>query len=96
MSNQTSTMTPEQELELLRAENLRLKAAATRNNKLSLKVGDKGGVSVYGLGRFPITLYREQWDRLLGFSVEISDFILANQSQLTTKASAMTQLVSKR
>jgi len=47
------------ELERLRAENAQLKRAANRG--VSLKVSEKGGVSVYGLGRFPVTLYKEQW-----------------------------------
>ena len=51
------------ELERLRAENERLKNRQTRG--VSLKVSEKGGVSVYGLGRFPVTLYKEQWARLL-------------------------------
>lgn len=56
-----------------------------RTPRLSLKVSTKGGLSVYGLGRFPVTLYREQWERLLGLNGDIRDFISANTSQLTTK-----------
>ena len=51
------------ELELLRAENERLKQKGSR--AVSLKVSEKGGLSVYGLGRFPVTLYKEQWGKLL-------------------------------
>jgi hypothetical protein len=47
------------ELERLRAENAQLKRTASRD--MTLKVSEKGGVSVYGLGRFPVTLYQEQW-----------------------------------
>ena len=71
------------ELERLRAENERLKNRGARG--VSLKVSEKGGVSVYGLGRFPVTLYKEQWLRLLDMSSEIRDFISANESQLKAK-----------
>ena len=54
--------------------------------KLSMKVSDKGGLSVYGLGRFPVTLYRGQWERLLGAQAEITAFIEANADRLTVKA----------
>ena len=53
--------------------------------KLSMKVSDKGALSVYGLGRFPVTLYRGQWERLLGASQEITAFITANAATLTVK-----------
>lgn len=71
------------ELERLRNENAALKkgqGGATR-----IKVSEKGGVSVYGLGRFPITLYQEQWLKLLGMADEIRAFITANESQLKKK-----------
>ena len=71
------------ELERLRAENERLKAAPTRG--VSLKVSEKGGVSVYGLGRFPVTLYKEQWAKLLAMADEIRAFIKDNDSKLKTK-----------
>jgi hypothetical protein len=71
------------ELERLRAENERLKKGASKG--ISLKVSEKGGVSVYGLGRFPVTLYKEQWKKLLDMSDEIRNFIEANDSQLKTK-----------
>ncbi len=87
MANETpNEMTDEQmkaELERLRAENASLK---TRSEKgLSLKVSQKGGVSVYGLGRFPVTLYKEQWTRLLDMSDEIRTFIEQNEGELKTK-----------
>jgi hypothetical protein len=56
--------------------------------KLSLKIGEKGGLSLYGMGRFPVTLYREQWERLLGHGDDIKAFIAANVDKLTTKAAA--------
>jgi hypothetical protein len=71
------------ELERLRAENERLKKGSSRG--MSLKVSEKGGVSVYGLGRFPVTLYKEQWAKLLAMSDEIRHFIEANESQLKSK-----------
>ena len=57
------------ELERLRAENDALKK--TKEKGLTLKIGEKGGLSVYGLGRFPVTLYKEQWTRLLAMADEI-------------------------
>jgi hypothetical protein len=81
-------MTPEQmkeELERLRTENEALKKRSEKG--LSLKVSQKGGVSVYGLGRFPVTLYKEQWEKLLDMSDDIRAFIKENEPQLKTKGS---------
>ena len=75
--------TMEQKLARLEAENQALKGR--RSGNLSLKVSEKGGLSVYGLGRFPVTLYKEQWLKLLGFAGEIESFIKENESQLKTK-----------
>jgi hypothetical protein len=71
------------ELERLRAENAALKARGARG--VSLKVSEKGGVSVYGLGRFPVTLYKEQWARLLDMADEIRAFIKAHDKELKAK-----------
>ena len=71
------------ELERLRAENERLKRGASRG--VTLKVSEKGGVSVYGMGRFPVTLYKEQWLRLMDMADEIRAFIKANDAQLKAK-----------
>lgn len=71
------------ELERLRAENARLKKTASRG--VSLKVSEKGGVSVYGLGRFPVTLYKEQWAKLLDMADDIRAFIRDNESSLKAK-----------
>ena len=71
------------ELERLRAENERLKSRSSRG--VSLKVSEKGGVSVYGLGRFPVTLYKEQWARLLDMADDIRAFIRENESKLKAK-----------
>ena len=72
------------ELDRLRAENERLKTRQTRG--VSLKVSEKGGVSVYGLGRFPVTLYKEQWTRLLDMAEDIRAFIKENDSKLKAKS----------
>lgn len=71
------------ELERLRAENERLKNRQTKG--VSLKVSEKGGVSVYGLGRFPVTLYKEQWTRLLDMADDIRTFIKENEAKLKVK-----------
>jgi hypothetical protein len=72
------------EIERLRAENENLKKPVSRG-QMSLKVSEKGALSVYGLGRFPVTLYREQWEKLLGMSDQIKQFILDNDQQLKKK-----------
>ncbi len=74
----------QKELERLRAENEALKASR-RPGALSLKVSEKGAVSVYGLGRFPVTLYQEQWEKLLGVTEELRAFIAANRDRLKRK-----------
>jgi len=72
------------EIERLRAENENLKKPVQRG-QISMKVSEKGALSVYGLGRFPVTLYREQWDKLLGVSDQIREFIHSHDSQLKKK-----------
>ena len=71
------------ELERLRAENAQLKNKNTGG--LSLKVSEKGAVSLYGMGRFPVTLYKEQWLRILASAPEIEKFIRENDAKLKTK-----------
>lgn len=71
------------ELEKLRAENAKLKA--TPAPALTLKVSDKGGLSLYGMGRFPVTLYKEQWLKILNMADTIRAFIAANDSKLKAK-----------
>jgi hypothetical protein len=71
------------ELERLKQENERLKKRMSRG--VTIKISEKGGVSVYGLGRFPVTLYKEQWLRLLDMSEEIRSFIKENEGQLKSK-----------
>ncbi len=71
------------ENERLRAENERLKQSG--RGKLAMKVSEKGALSVYGMGRFPVTLYKEQWLRLLAIADDIKAFIEANQASLKSK-----------
>jgi hypothetical protein len=71
------------ELERLRQENETLKKGAASG--LRLKVSEKGAISVYGMGRFPVTLYKEQWLKLLNIADDIRAFIAANEGQLKTK-----------
>ena len=71
------------EIERLRTENEALKRPA--RGQMSLKVSEKGALSVYGLGRFPVTLYREQWEKLLGMADEIRNFISENDHALKKK-----------
>ena len=71
------------ELERLRKENEALKKGASSN--IRMKVSEKGAVLIYGMGRFPVTLYKEQWLKLLDMSTEIRAFIAANETQLKTK-----------
>jgi hypothetical protein len=70
------------ELERLRAENAQLKS---KDKGLTLKVSEKGGLSLYGMGRFPVTLYKEQWLRILASAPEIEAFIRENDSKLKAK-----------
>ena len=71
------------ELERLRNENAALKKGAASG--IRMKVSEKGGVSIYGMGRFPVTLYKEQWLKLLDMSDDIRTFILENEGQLKKK-----------
>jgi hypothetical protein len=83
-----NTMPTEEEMQAeiarLRAENEALKKPAARG-QMSLRVSEKGALSVYGLGRFPVTLYREQWEKLLGMADQIRQFIRDNDAQLKKK-----------
>lgn len=71
------------ELERLRAENAALKKVGPKG--ISMKVSEKGGLSIYGLGRFPVTLYKEQWSKLLEMAEEIRTFLKEHDSELKTK-----------
>ena len=72
------------ELEKLKAENEALKTAKRATG--IIKVSEKGAVSVYGLGRFPVTLYKEQWEKLLDMADELRAFIRENAGSLKTKS----------
>lgn len=73
------------EIARLRAENEALKLKAYSAKSLTCKVSTKGAVSIYGFGRFPVTLYKEQWLRLIDFAPALKSFIEANESQLSVK-----------
>ena len=81
--------TPEEmqaELEKLKAENENLKKkSGGRTGELTFKVSQKGALSVYGMGRFPVTLYKEQWQRLLARKEDIEAFIEENDADLKVK-----------
>lgn len=82
--NEQTVETAEQKIARLEAENARLKAAA--NGPLKLKISEKGALSIYGLGRFPVTLYKKQWIRLLSQAKTIADFIRENETALKDKS----------
>jgi hypothetical protein len=71
------------QIERLQAENAALKKGATSD--VRMKVSEKGALSVYGMGRFPVTLYKEQWLKLLNMSDDIRTFIAANEAALKPK-----------
>ena len=73
---------PSREELMARIAELEKQAGTRQSGKLTFKVGDKGGVSVYGLGRFPVTLYYEQWLKLLQSADELSAFLEANKNRL--------------
>jgi hypothetical protein len=68
-----------------RLENLEKQQGTRRTGSLEFRVGEKGGVSVYGLGRFPVTLYYEQWNRLLDTADQLREFLEENKSKLKLK-----------
>lgn len=71
------------ELEKLKAENEALKSRGAKG--VSMKVSEKGAVSIYGMGRFPVTLYMEQWLKLLDMADDIRAFIKDNEAKLKKK-----------
>ena len=84
MSNQDPKAMAE-ELERLKAENEQLKAKRKGAGEIYFKVSEKGALSVYGLGRFPVTLYKEQWERLLVKLEDLKQFIKDNEPKLRTR-----------
>ena len=86
MSNQDDaggSESPAEELERLRAEVEALKASQKKG--VRLQVSAKGGVSLYGIRRFPVTFYLEEWERILGMADEIRNFLSENQANLKRK-----------
>ena len=83
----------------LKAELDRLRSETSSEENLakgvSLKVSEKGGVSVYGLGRFPVTLYKERWNKLLDMAEEVRAFIKANDGQLKPKESTQSSTLGR-
>jgi hypothetical protein len=77
---------PTKEELLARISELEKQVGSKRTGRLEFRVSEKGGVSVYGLGRFPVTLYYEQWQRLLGATDELAKFIEENKSKLKLKS----------
>jgi hypothetical protein len=88
MSNEGHDSPVAEELARLRAENEALKAKQRTSGALAFKVSEKGAVSVYGLGRFPVTLYQEQWEKLAAAMDELKQFIAANRHVLKKKDAA--------
>ena len=78
---------PTKEELLARIAELEKQATSKKTGRLEFKVSEKGGVSVYGLGRFPVTLYYEQWQRLLGIADDLRTFLEDNKSKLKLKGS---------
>lgn len=86
--NNVTNLTPEQliaALEAARAENAALKQKEAKRTTLTLKVSDKGAVSLYGMGRFPTTLYGQQWEKVLNHADTIRAFLKDNAHKLATK-----------
>ena len=76
---------PTKEELMARIAELEKQAGTKKTGKLEFRVSEKGGVSVYGLGRFPVTLYYEQWIRLLDVAEDLRTFLEANKSRLKLK-----------
>jgi hypothetical protein len=79
---------PTKEELIARIADLEKRLGSKQSGKLEFKVGDKGGVSVYGLGRFPVTLYYEQWIKLLDAKEDLAAFLEANKSRLKLRPQA--------
>jgi hypothetical protein len=76
---------PTKEELMARIAELEKQATTKKSGRMDFKVSEKGGVSVYGLGRFPVTLYYEQWTRLLGAADNLKAFLEENKSKLKLK-----------
>jgi hypothetical protein len=77
---------PTKEELLARIAELEKQASSKKSGRMEFKVSEKGGVSVYGLGRFPVTLYYEQWVRLLESSEALRNFLEENKPKLKLKS----------
>ena len=77
---------PTQDELLAKIAELEKQVGTKRSGKLEFKVGEKGGISVYGLGRFPVTLYYEQWLRLLESAEDLRAFMESNKSRLKLRS----------
>lgn len=86
--NRDDFATVEEYVAALEAQNKAMQAKAIAGNELRLKVSDKGGLSVYGLGRFPVTLYKSQWLRLFSHAQTIVEFLKEHDSEFAEKAPA--------
>ena len=76
---------PTKEELMARIADLEKQVGTKRTGRLEFRVSEKGGVSVYGLGRFPVTLYYEQWQRLLGAAEDLTHFLEENKGKLKLK-----------
>ena len=76
---------PTKEELMAKIAELEKQVGGKKSGKLEFKVSEKGGVSVYGLGRFPVTLYYEQWIRLLDAGEKLREFLEENKSKLKLK-----------
>lgn len=85
MSNDKMMAEMMAEIEKLKAQNAALQAKVQSPPKLTLKISEKGAISLYGMGRFPVSLYAEQWTTVLGMGDEIKAFIEANRAKLPSK-----------
>jgi hypothetical protein len=79
------TLTPENLIAYLKAERTYLQSRLAVKQTITLKIGEKGGLSVYGMGRFPITLYKTQWERLIQAVPQIQEFMAAHAAELKEK-----------
>lgn len=75
-----------QKLAEIEAENVALKAKLASRQHLSLKVSEKGAVSLYGVRRFPVTFYRSEWERIINHVPAVQAFIEANRASLSEKS----------
>jgi hypothetical protein len=95
-NNDVAILAAQAEIERLKAENEKLRQAGANKAVSGMKVTEKGAVSVYGLGRFPVTLYRGQWERLLSQAEAIQAFIKANEARLSVKPATVPEATAQK